>query len=86
MSSIPSWKLKLHKRGTWSKYLNNKFSTHLSLPDGPEAGLRLRNAFNHLVFIDDDDDVDILRSPPWTCGDVASNFAKKSSFCNEVKK
>lgn len=39
------------------------FFAYFSLPEGPEAGLRLRKAFNHLVFIDDDDDVDILRSP-----------------------
>lgn len=40
----------------------DRFFAYFSLPEGPE-GLRLRKAFNHLVFIDDDDDVDILRSP-----------------------
>jgi hypothetical protein len=51
---------------------------YLSLPD-PEAGLRLRKAFNHFVFIDVEDDVDILRSP--ALGEPGSNLAKNKSFC-----
>lgn len=53
--------------------------THFSLPEEPDpAGLRLRKAFNHLVFIDDEDDDDILRSPG--LGEPGSSLLKKSSF------
>lgn len=62
----------------------DRFFAYFSLPEGPE-GFRLRKAFNHLVFIDDDDDVDILRSP-WTCGELGSNFTRNSSFCNEIRR
>lgn len=52
--------------------------TYLTVPAIAVAGLRLRNAFNHFVFIDELD-VDNFRS---LCGgDPRSVFPKKSSFC-----
>jgi len=69
---------------TNSKTISIQPDTYLSLPDGPEAGLRLRKAFNHFVFIDDEEDDDILRSPNF--GEPGSSLAKKSSFCNEIVK
>jgi hypothetical protein len=56
----------------------------LSLADPLPAGLRLRKAFNHFVFIDVVEAADILRSPGF--GEPGSNLAKKSSFCNEKKR
>lgn len=53
---------------------------YFSLPDPDPAGLRLRKAFNHLVFIDVVDAVDILRSPPGL-GEPGSSLLRKSSFC-----
>lgn len=54
--------------------------THFSFEDDPPpAGLRLRKAFNHFVFIELDDAIDILRSPEYP-GEPGSNFVKKSSF------
>lgn len=62
-----------------------KFPTHFSgAPDELEAGLRLLKAFIHLVFIDDELDVDNFRSPEPPIGDPGSVFFIKSSFYNEM--
>lgn len=53
------------------------------MPD--PAGLRLRKAFNHFVFIDDEDDEDIFLSPPGL-GEPGSSLLKKSSFCKDKEK
>lgn len=47
------------------------------------AGFRLRNAFNHFVFIDvlDDDNLRSLRG-----GEPGSALPKNSSFCDSKKK
>ena len=58
--------------------LSKNKCNNLSLAD-PEAGLRLLNAFSHLVFIDVDD-TDILRSP--LLGEPSvSTLLRNSSFC-----
>lgn len=67
-----------------SQFSHHKFSTYFSFPDPDPAGLRLLNAFNHLVFIDDDDDVDILRSPG--LGEPGSSLDRKSSFWKRQKR
>lgn len=54
------------------------YLTYLTVPAIAVAGFRLRNAFNHFVFIDELD-VDSLRS--LRGGDPRSAFPKKSSFC-----
>ena len=46
----------------------------------PEAGFRLRNAFNHLVFMEAVLAADNLRSP---LGDLGSNLFRNNSRCNE---
>lgn len=58
---------------------NTKKNTYFSAP--LEAGLRLLNAFIHLVFIDNWLDTDNLRSPAPPVGDPGSIFFTKSSFC-----
>lgn len=65
----------------------NDANTHFSgAPDELEAGLRLLNAFIHLVFIDDELDVDNLRSPGAPIGDPGSVFFIKSSFYKETSR
>lgn len=54
------------------------FGTYLSFAE--PAGFRLRNAFNHLVFIEEELEEDILRSPR---GEPGSILPKNNSFCNE---
>lgn len=56
---------------------------YLTVPAIAVAGFRLRNAFNHFVFIDELD-VDSFRSPRG--GDPRSAFPKKSSFCECTKR
>lgn len=72
------WELKLLIKN----YLNTHFS---GAPDELEAGLRLLNAFIHLVFIDDELDVDNLRSPGPPIGDPGSVFLIKSSFYKKTR-
>lgn len=62
--------------------LQKQSLTHFSFPDPEPAGLRLLNAFNHFVFIDVDEAVDILRSP-LGMGEPGSSLLKKSSFWND---
>lgn len=61
------------------KSIGGSYETYLSLAADPEAGFKLRNAFNHLVFIDAVLATDSLRSP---LGDRGSNLLENKSFCN----
>lgn len=53
--------------------------THFSFAADPEAGFRLRKAFNHLVFIEAVLATDNFRSP---LGDRGSNLDWNNSLCN----
>lgn len=59
---------------------------YLSICVGPDVGLRLRKAFSHFVFIDEELDADSFRSAA-VRGDIGSvGLPKNSSFCNTIKK
>lgn len=65
----------------WNGTLIEQLSgTYLSFAE--PAGFRLLNAFNHLVFIEEELEEDILRSPR---GEPGSILPKNNSFCNEKK-
>lgn len=72
------------KLGHYRGFTQNSNCTHLSFGGNPEAGLRLRKAFNHLVFIDVELAIDNLRS---VRGDPGSLLPpKNSSFCKKRKR
>lgn len=59
----------------------------MSIGAGPDVGLRLRKAFSHFVFIEEELDADSFRSAADERGETGSDgFPRNSSFCKDKKK